>query len=337
MSQPNRKHHTHSITAIVIALIACSPPPHCSAATLPSVSTSPSSATVGASTVDPFAAFVHTAQTQCTRQTIVPTQSPHRIELANCTTMPELRDDVFATFGATLHTLSIVDSDVSSIGAAALNGLRQVQTIRLSGNKLVRLEQWSAHYFNAVETFDVSANRIVDVAPNALRAYPNVLTLRMDGNRIERLPAAIFGGTSGLQHIDLGANRLAGELAAGLFAGLRRLQTLSLAGNRLTTLAAEAFAGCVELLELRLEGNALQRLDASAMMPLRKLQVLNVGANVLEVVERGTFEYLGRLRELDLSGNRLSVLAANWAKGLVMLEVSVVTMGWSRLFCVDVE
>lgn len=230
---------------------------------------------------------------------------------------------MFVAFAATVTELSVCDSNVSRIGAAALTGLRQLRTLRLTGNAIDVLERWAPHYFNVLETLDLTENRLAEATVDALAAYPNVQTLLLSGNQLKQLPDAMFAGTRRLLHIDLGANRLSGRLSAHLLAGLTRLETLSLAGNRLESVEPLAFAGCSMLRVLRLDGNAFGRLDGRLFAPLGRLEVLNVSANALVALERDAFAGCRSLRTLDVSDNRLQSLDAEWADGLHALEVSL--------------
>uniref|UniRef100_A0A3B5QA66 Si:ch211-191d15.2 n=1 Tax=Xiphophorus maculatus TaxID=8083 RepID=A0A3B5QA66_XIPMA len=117
---------------------------------------------------------------------------------------------------------------------------------------------------------------------------------------------------SGLQELSLSHNLLA-RFPRGLpprvlrqlrnltpLLGLKKLQLLTLKGNKLTSLPPSLPPS---LTHLDLSENCISSLDLPSLAALVNLQVLQINSNCLRSVPENTFDSLPRLRSVDLTNN----------------------------------
>ena len=119
--------------------------------------------------------------------------------------------------------------------------------------------------------------------------------------------------------LDLGAQSIS-VLAAGDFAGLTALTSLSVESNFLTALPAGVFDELTALEELTLAYNALAALPAGVFDELTALRELDVGNNALTALPAGVFDELTALTRLILVNTKLTALPAGVFDELTALE-----------------
>lgn len=91
-----------------------------------------------------------------------------------------------------------------------------------------------------------------------------------------------------------------------LFKGLKRLQTLNLSGNRLSSFPGSIFSLLSSLSELMLDKNLLFEIKESDLKDLGKLRILTLSYNRLSRIHSSAFRELYKLEVLKLNGNRIS-------------------------------
>ncbi|XP_058075967.1 receptor-like protein EIX2 [Magnolia sinica] len=119
------------------------------------------------------------------------------------------------------------------------------------------------------------------------------------------IPAALLGGLSSLEELDLSWNQLNGNIPAAL-GGLSSLLYLSLRGNELNGNIPAALGGLSSLEELDLSGNQLNGNIPAALGGLSSLEELDLSGNQLNGNIPAALGGLSSLEELDLSGNQLN-------------------------------
>lgn len=221
----------------------------------------------------------------------------------------------------------------------ALVGLTQLNTLRLSGNRISELSPLSA--LNSLEWLELSSNRVEDISPlsalhrlgilwlshNQISDLEPLATLRqlwelgLDSNNIEDLGP--LSDLHSLRNLRLGWNDV--EDAAPI-ANLRSLTSLRLNSNRLTDIAplsrmramrwlwldSNAISDVAPLSEMRdltrlhLESNAIA--DISPLHGLTALEVLILDDNTITDIR--TLASTIAIRELGLARNRIAEISA---------------------------
>ena len=200
-----------------------------------------------------------------------------------------------------LHELSIGASRVQSLPARLLTGLSQLRRLSLWGNEVDRLP---TRFFDPV--------------------VRSLTELSLWGNRLVRIDDTTFNvgrrqQWSALRTLDLDRNVIS-WIGPNAFRSMPSMETLRVAGNRVTALSAESFNGLHRLRSLRLEHNGLGFIHVAAFVGLESLLSLSLGDNALAFLPDGLFEPLGRLVDLRLQNNRLEYVWWRTFRGLRSLR-----------------
>lgn len=105
-------------------------------------------------------------------------------------------------------------------------------------------------------------------------------------------------------------------LKSGDFQGLRRLNSLSLQNNRLTTLPPDLFRGLTSLSSLSLNGNLIAALPPDLLRGLTSLSSLRLNGNLIAELPPDLFRGLTTLSSLRLHENRIAELPPGIFVGL---------------------
>lgn len=124
-------------------------------------------------------------------------------------------------------------------------------------------------------------------------------------------------GRRRIRTLDLSINELT-SVPLDFLAGFRSLQTLSFEGNFLNV-QSENFRGAAALQELNLADNAMSSLPIGSFEGLTSLRELDLDCNKLSL-QRGSFEGASSVEILRLSDNELETLAAGSFEGLTSLR-----------------
>ena len=161
-----------------------------------------------------------------------------------------------------------------------------------------------------------SISDCADVERHHLSAFTE---LYLDFDGITALAAGDFAGLTRVKTLTLHQNELT-SLPEGVFTGLTSLEVLFLRGNGLTTLSAGVFEPLTALKFLSLPENDLRTLPAGVFEPLTALETLHLDGNGLTTLPAGVFEPLTALETLKLDGNGLTTLTAGVFEPLTALE-----------------
>ncbi|CAN0233599.1 unnamed protein product [Ectocarpus sp. 12 AP-2014] len=148
-----------------------------------------------------------------------------------------------------LTRLWINGSQLDQLEVGILDDVVALQHLYLHNNNLSSLDDSLLNTLQDLQIFDVRGNNL-ETLPLAVfgnEALRSLHTLNLSGNDISSLPLGGFGGLTGLLNLYLSDNPLGTTLAAGTFAGLEALETLTLSNTQLETLQAGLFDGLIAL------------------------------------------------------------------------------------------
>ena len=183
-----------------------------------------------------------------------------------------------------LHRLSHINVGHNQLQfiPIALQGLRSVNSMNISGNPIVRLKEVadSAGSMATITELFVRGTTISEIDQTDMNLCPNLVTLVLQDNRI------LF-------------------VRQKAFSVQRQLQDLDISGNFISRLPGQSLIGLSSLITFNLSRNRLNLLD---IFPndLSQLKILDLSFNDLGALEAKTFHYLLALVKLDLRGNKIS-------------------------------
>eukprot|EP00435_Cladocopium_sp_Y103_P012028 s4829_g3.t1 len=205
--------------------------------------------------------------------------------------------------------------------------LRCLEELDLTRTKLQELHDNAFRGLEKLKLLAMSDNELSHLSATLLRQLPLLEQLLLGGkfadgrvivksNRITEL-GAIFGHNAELQVIDLSVNGLR-RIDPAAFTGLRKLRTLRLAFNRLTTIPA--VQGLAQLWTLELDSNEISSIAPDAFQGLEKLQKLDLFGNEISSIAPDAFQSLAQLETLNLYWNKISSIPTDAIRGLVRLQ-----------------
>lgn len=242
----------------------------------------------------------------------------YRFLRCNFNTIP----DAFFTNVTHLQTLEFCSSTILSIRSDALNGLTELEVLRIIDNpNFVQLDPWSVHNLSKLIELDLHENGIKRLDAAALHHYPNLKQLNLRRNSIVNIPDDFLSVSFNLDTLNLAENSLQ-RIESNTFKSLVRLTDLNLAFNRIDYIDIYAFMRTTQLKVLHLNGNKIKRIEA--FFNLGRLEWLNLSENALNAYsfEEDAFKQNIQLHHLDMSYNSMYSILPNTFHGLHSLQVS---------------
>ena len=151
---------------------------------------------------------------------------------------------------------------------------------------------------------DLSQNDIQTL--QGLPSVPNAQSLRLPANKLEKLDASDLSVAPALMSLDLSQNSitLVGDNA---FESLSDLKTISLTGNKLTTIGP-IFKHNPQITSIRLGHNEIAEIGENDFKDNMMVKMLDLSNNKITTVHEDAFKNLDMLRYLILSNNPLVML-----------------------------
>ncbi|CAK1555171.1 unnamed protein product [Leptosia nina] len=206
-----------------------------------------------------------------------------------------------------LKELHIHDNEISMVADKALSGLKQLQIIDISNNKIVALPQ---DLFKdcrpVIKEIYLQNNSISVLSPTLFANLDQLLALDLSNNHLTStwINENTFAGLIRMVLLNLSNNRLS-KLDPKIFKDLYTLQILNVQRNMLETIAADTFAPMNNLHTLILSYNKISHIDAYALNGLYVLSLLSIDNNRLEELHPEAFRNTSSLQDLNLNSNRL--------------------------------
>ena len=166
-------------------------------------------------------------------------------------------------------------------------------------------------YLDPVSTIILSSNFLSSLPNNLFEPFNSTLIhLNLQRNQFHSLRYNYFlRSLQQLRTLDLSENLL-NKLYKQDFTGLRRLETLILRKNQLTSLSYATFSRCRTITTLDLSDNHISRIETSAFRSLYRLKTLLLANNPLgqRALVNHLFEPLKNLEFIDLENTQLDAL-----------------------------
>lgn len=206
-----------------------------------------------------------------------------------------------------LKHLKIHNNEISMVDDKALGGLRNLQILDLSSNKIVALpSELFRDPAQSIQEVYLQNNSISVLSPKLFSNLEQIQALDLSTNKISSgwIDKNTFAGLIRLVLLNLSNNKIT-KLEPEIFADLYTLQILNLRYNQLESIAADTFAPMNNLHTLLLSHNKVKYLDAYSLNGLYVLSLLSLDNNVLTGIHPEAFRNCSSLQDLNLNGNEL--------------------------------
>lgn len=166
---------------------------------------------------------------------------------------------------------------------------------------------WRVKHFG--KHFDFSNLKLTDLAD--FQKVPELINRKDDTNTVADLTK--------VETLSLYGNKFT-TINPQLFPALPALKTLTLNKNQITSIAPRSFAQFPELIYLQLSNNPLSSLNASAFQGLNNLSDLFLSQAELQTLPDDIFQFAPKLQRIMLNDNKLTQLNPNIFRGLPQLK-----------------
>ncbi|KXJ82551.1 hypothetical protein RP20_CCG012964 [Aedes albopictus] len=207
-----------------------------------------------------------------------------------------------------LKLLKIHDNEISMVGDKALNGLKELQILDLSSNKIVALPtDLFKDPAQSIQEIYLQNNSISVLAPHIFSKLEQLQALDLSMNQLTSawINRETFSGLIRLVLLNLANNKIT-KLESEMFTDLYTLQILNLRHNQLEIIAADTFSPMNNLHTLLLSHNKIKYLDAYSLNGLYVLSLLSLDNNILTGVHPEAFRNCSSLQDLNINGNELT-------------------------------
>lgn len=182
-----------------------------------------------------------------------------------------------------ISTLLLDHNNVANISKSWLYGLDSLHLLNLSHNHIKELDHECWSFNSNLLELDLSHNQIKMIGRNTLNHLSKLHRLRLNVNHISYIEEGAFNHTPDLSELELNGNDLswAGEEMNGIFNSLAKLEILSLAENRISSINYLAFDGVTNLRVLNLADNSLLSIQENPWLHMSRLAQLSLNVSSL--------------------------------------------------------
>lgn len=198
-----------------------------------------------------------------------------------------------------LGMLDLSQNALIEIPDGVFSPLSSLHNLDLSSNHITHISKDSFSGLVNLERLYLYSNQIQSIHPAAFEGLQNLLELKLQGNQISVLPALQLPR---LLHLDLSYNSIPPIGPEDL--QTPHLESLKIAGLRLTSLDEELLSSLVNLHVLDVSQNLLVEIQPT-LKAMGGLRNLNLTGNPLGSLKQEDFQNLVNLLELDLSNLNL--------------------------------
>ena len=255
---------------------------------------------------------------------------------------------------SSLETLELSGNQLKTFSGRLTRDLTALKHLSLNRNLLRKLEgsEVFAPMSETLESLNLSDNQIDTIADNVFGTLVNLKQLDLTNNNIDVVTKNTFSGLRGASHLLLGNNRLQSvhseslnhlsdtllvlDLSANSLAespsalsSLRKLQTLDLSNNQISSIVDASFLKMNSLWRLQLNGNALKNVTVGLFKNMKSLQILDLSYNTIQYIEKGSLDSNQKLQAVRLDNNRLTRMDGLFQnlQNLIWLNVSDNSIG----------
>uniref|UniRef100_A0A096MH98 Leucine rich repeats and immunoglobulin like domains 1 n=1 Tax=Poecilia formosa TaxID=48698 RepID=A0A096MH98_POEFO len=180
-----------------------------------------------------------------------------------------------------MKVLHLEYNNLTEVNSGSLYGLSSLTQLFLSNNSIARINPDGWKFCQRLRELNLSYNNLTRLDEGSLAVLGDLHTLRLGRNSISHINEGAFRGLKALRVLELDHNDISGTIedTNGAFAGLDKLNKLTLFGNKIKSVAKKAFAGLETLEHLNLGDNAIRSIQPDAFSRMRNLKSLLIQSN----------------------------------------------------------
>ncbi|XP_063447126.1 insulin-like growth factor-binding protein complex acid labile subunit [Mytilus trossulus] len=205
-----------------------------------------------------------------------------------------------------LTVLDLSYNNIDSLHEETLNGLLNLQQLKLNNNLLKELPNDSFQYTPKLAILDLSNNFLNNVTEGVFNGLRNLHHLYLNGNYMRNIQNNAFISLINLTDLNLLTNTL-NYVNEQIFAGLPKLRHLYLGSNCIKEISNNTFGNMTDLKLLDLSKNSLSSLNEKTFIGLRRLEDLRLNLNLFKYNTKqlppGCFQPLESLKHLSVQMN----------------------------------
>jgi Leucine-rich repeat (LRR) protein len=205
-----------------------------------------------------------------------------------------------------LAELSLSSAKVTDIGVNSFFPINEtLKKLDLRHNELTRLDSGAFNWLQNLESLQLSGNRLMRIEADTFIYLTSLKFLDLSDCHLASLDLQAFYGLKSLERLNLSENRIS-SIEPDTFASLVNLDFLDLSSNQIKKISPSSFHGLVQLIKLNLRANSIESIESGAFESLAKLKYLDLYENKLSRLDHGLFDRVAGLAELDLGSNPIS-------------------------------
>ncbi|XP_022067301.2 toll-like receptor 3 [Acanthochromis polyacanthus] len=196
-----------------------------------------------------------------------------------------------------------------SLGEVPLDLPRNIFSLDVSHNRLVRISPASVELYPGLIHLDASYNSISKLDKGVCQTLPLLQTLNLKHNQVHLLKKEDLRHCGNLTWLNMASNRL--KLQGETFSALQSLKFLDVSKNQLQSAKLGSEPQLPRMVKLNLGFNdftVLKRDDFSFLNQSSFLQILNLSSVSLQTFEAGCFKPISGLRTLILDESKMGTL-----------------------------
>lgn len=236
------------------------------------------------------------------------------LSLTNLNLADNIIEKVPINLPSTLSLLYLNGNKIAALGENAFVNLASLKNLYLGGNKISEVNRFAFRGLVSLQKLHLVANSINSLAAELFTPFGMLVSLELNKNNLKTIQNSpdIFSYMTSLQYLSLADNGCS-SMPLESFKHLQSLKYLILDGNNLGRLigsdrSGTMFAGLNKLQRLTLSNNFLVDIPGQLFKDLSSLQTLNMKNNRISGWDNVLFKHTTAMKNLDLSYNTISLV-----------------------------
>ena len=218
-----------------------------------------------------------------------------------------------------IRALYLGDNNIEDLSSHEFRGF--LHALNLDRNGLKKVGPSCFHRLEGIQTISLTGNKLLSLPENLFQGLTSLLNVFLGKNKISIIMPKLFEGLKNIKKVYLDHNNLR-FIPHGLFNSLKTLEFLRLDANKITNIEEKPFPKHSSLRQLYLQENNLSSIP-SWIFSLRTIEVIDLSSNGLtfEDLDKAIESYqsynvsLARVPIIDLklANNKITTLVASTA------------------------